>query len=226
MTSATTDIPTSAIAASHDVQRAREALAGLESKLSDALDRRGKTINEISHASAEAETSGINSARNGPRRPINAARNSLGPLNKRAREIDSEIALIRIEISHARRMLEHAEAHAKAKQAADRGETGRLIQLEIRAPDRRVIRQFHKSVDAARKALQFGYEVTGEVIGSGVVSPIGPGARPFMKALLDLQGDVLMEWLVERGIVGSDKTVLHFPRTAVRICNHCCKKTL
>jgi hypothetical protein len=201
MTSATTELSEATDIPTSDVQRARAALAGLESKLSDAMDRRGKTVHEIALASAEAATA----------RGINSARNSLGPLNKRAREIDGEIALIRIEISHARRMLEHAEAHAKAKQAADRGETGRLVQLEIRAPDGRVIRQFHKSVDAARKALQFGYEVTGEVIGSGVVSPVGPGTRPFMKALLDLQGDVLMEWLVERGIVGSDKTVVVLP---------------
>jgi hypothetical protein len=46
------DIPTS------DVQREREALAGLESKLSDALDRRGKTIREISRACAEASARG------------------------------------------------------------------------------------------------------------------------------------------------------------------------
>jgi hypothetical protein len=97
----------------------------------------------------------------------------------------------------------------KAGQAA--GETGRLVQLEIRAPDGRVLRQWHKSVDAARAALQSGYEVTGVVIGSGVVSPAGPGARPFMKALLDLQGDVLMEWLQARGIVGSDKSVIVLP---------------
>ena len=74
-----------------------------------------------------------------------------------------------------------------------------------------MIRQFHKSVDEARKALQGGYEVIGEVIAGNIVSPVGPGARPFMKALLDTQGDVLMEWLVERGIVGVDKTVIVLP---------------
>jgi hypothetical protein len=200
MTFATTDIPS-------DVQRERAVLAGLESKLSDALDRRGKTAHEISRASVEAATTG------GNRRDRDTARNSLAPLNKRAREIDGEIALIRIEISHARRMLEHAEAHAKAKQeaASDRGEPGRLVQLEISTPDGRKVRQWHKSVDAARKVLQSGYEVIGEVIGSGVISPIGPGARPFMKALLESQGDVLMEWLIERGIVSSDETVITLP---------------
>jgi hypothetical protein len=199
----------------NDVQRERNVLAGLESKLSDALDRRGKTIHEISRASAEAETSGINSARNGARRPINSARNSLAPLNKRAVAIDSEIALIRIDIRHARRALELAESHAesaKAKQMADHGDPGRLIQLQIRAPDGRMIMQFHKSVDAARKALRPEYTIIGEVIGSGIVSPIGPGARSFMTSLLDAGGGELLEFLEEHGIVGSDKqTVVVLP---------------
>ena len=185
------------------VQRERAVLAGLESKLSDALARRGKTAQEISRASAEAETSGVNSARNGARRPINAARNSLAPLNKQARAIDSEIALIRIDISHAQRQLQLAESHAenvKTRQAADRGETGRLVQLEIRAPDGRVIRQFHKSVDAARKALQPGYTVTGEVISGNIVSPFGPGARSFMTSLLDASGGELRAFLETHGL--------------------------
>jgi hypothetical protein len=124
-------------------------------------------------------------------------------MNKQAVAIDNEIALLRINISHAKRMLELAEAHAesaKAKQAAERGETGRLVQLEIRAPDGRVIRQFHKSVDAARNALQPGYEVTGEVISGNIVSPIGPGARSFMTSLLDAGGGELLEFLEAHGL--------------------------
>jgi hypothetical protein len=175
------------------VQRERAVLAGLESKLENALARRGKVIHEIALANVKAEkTIGIN-----------AARNSLGPLNKQARAIDSEVALIRIDISHARRHLELAEAYAanvKARQATDNGAARRLVQLEIRAPDGRVIRQFHKSVDAARKALQPGYEVTGEVIGSGVVSPIGPGTRSFMTSLLDAGGGELLVFLEKHGL--------------------------
>jgi septal ring factor EnvC (AmiA/AmiB activator) len=180
------------------VEDAKAALAGLEGKLSDAMARRDKIIIETSRASAEAATA----------RGINSARNSLGPLNKQAKVIDSEIALLRTNITMARRRLELAEAHAesvKAKQAADRGETGRLVQLEISAPDGRVLRQFHKSVDAARKALQAGYTVTGEVISGNIVSPIGPGARSFMTSLLDAGGGELLEFLEAHGIVGSDK---------------------
>jgi hypothetical protein len=182
------------------VEDAKAVLAGLEGKLSDANARRDKVIIEISRAADKAAAiGGIGDQ---------SAKISLGPLNKQANVIDSEIALLRINITMARRRLELAEAHAesgKAKQAAERGETGHLVQLEIRAPDGRVIRQFHKSVDAAREALQSGYEVTGEVIGSGVVSPVGPGTRSFMKALLESQGDELIAFLAERGIVGSDK---------------------
>jgi hypothetical protein len=74
-----------------------------------------------------------------------------------------------------------------------------------------VLRQFHKSVDSAQKSLQSGYEITGEVIGSGVVSPVGPGAQSFMKALLAAHGDELMEFLAECGVIGSDKTVVILP---------------
>jgi hypothetical protein len=180
------------------VEDAKAVVAGIEGKLSDAMARRDKVVQDISVAHAKAEaTVGINEARN-----------SLVPLNKRAKAIDNEIALLRIDISLARRQLELATAHAagaKAKQAAERGETGRLAQLEIRAPDGRVIRQFHKSVDAAREALSPGYEVIGEVISGNIVSPIGPGARSFMKALLSAHGDELLAFLGEHGIIGSTR---------------------
>jgi hypothetical protein len=184
------------------VEDARAALAGLEGQLSDALDRRDKIIVETACAADKAAAiGGIGDQ---------SAKMSLAPLNKKAGAIDAEISLLRIDISHARRHLALAEAHAesgKAKQAA----AGRLVQLEIRAPDGRVLRQFHRSVETARAALQAGYEVIGEVIGSGVVSPVGPGAQSFMKALLAAHGDELMEFLAERGIIGSDKTVVILP---------------
>jgi hypothetical protein len=190
------------------VEDAKVALAGLEGKLQDALDRRGKIIVEVSRASAKAAAiGGIGDQ---------SAKNSLGPLNKKAGAIDADISLLRVRITHARRQLELAEAHAaaaKEKQAAERGAhgAGHLVQLEIRAPDGRVLRQFHRSVDTAQKALQAGYEVIGEVIGSGVVSPVGPGTRSFMKALLESQGSELLEFLEVHGIVGSDKTVVILP---------------
>jgi hypothetical protein len=180
----------------------RGALAGLESKLSDAMARRDAVIVETARAADKAAAiGGIGDQ---------SWKMSLGPLNKKAGAIDAEIALLRVRITHARRQLELAEAHAeagRAKAAEANGEPGRLIQLEIRAPDGRVLRQWHKSVDTARAALSSGYEVIGEVISSGVVSPVGPGTRSFMKALLDSQGGVLRDWLAEQGIVGNPDPV-------------------
>ena len=177
------------------VEDAKAALVGLEGKLADVKDRRDKIVIEISRASAKAAAiGGIGDQ---------SARISLGPLNKQAASCDSEMALIRIELREAKRRLELAEAHdasVKAKQALDRGEPGRLVQLEISSPDGRVIRQFHKSVEAAQKALQPGYIVTGEVIGGNIVSPIGPGARSFMASLLASQGGELLEFLEAHGL--------------------------
>jgi hypothetical protein len=84
------------------VEDARAALVGLEGKLSDANARRDKIIRDISVACAKAEANV----------GINAARNSLGPLNKQAVAIDNEIALFRVNISQARRHLESVEYKA------------------------------------------------------------------------------------------------------------------
>jgi hypothetical protein len=184
------------------VEDAKAALAGLESKLSDAMTRRDKIIAETARASDKAfAIGGIGDM--GPKM-------SLAPLNKKAGAIDSEISLLRVRITHAKRMLELAEAHAeagRAKAAEANGEPDRLIQLEIRAPDGRTLRQFHRSIDSARAALSPGYEVTGEVISGNIVSPIGPGARSVMRSLLESQGDELIAFLAERGI-GSPVIVL------------------
>jgi hypothetical protein len=183
-------------------------LAGLESKLSDAVSRRDKFVVETARADATASTTSNN------RRDRDSARNSLVPLREKAKEIDSEIALLRMNIVHAKRMLSLAENHAastKAGQAAERGEPARLIQLEIRAPDGRIIRQFHRSIDAARAALQSGYEITGQVVGSGVVSPLGAGTRSFMASLLDAHGDELEAWLEAPGIGPGKQPVVVLP---------------
>jgi hypothetical protein len=185
------------------VEDAKAALTGLESKLLDAVSRRDAVIVETAHADDKAAAiGGIGDQ---------SAKMSLTPLRKQAKAIDSEISLLRVNIIYAKRQLALAEAHAeagRAKAAEANGDPGRLVQLEIRAPDGRMLRQWHKSVDAARAALQSGYEVIGEVIGSGVVSPIG---QSFMKSLLAAHGDELMEFLAERGVAGSDKTIVVLP---------------
>ena len=173
---------------------ARKALADLESKLAAVMARRDKIMIETAKASAKAAAVGIGDQ---------SAKISLGPLNKQAAHCDSEMALIRIELREAKRGLELAEAYdasVKAKQALDRGEVKRSVLLEISAPDGRTIRQFHQSLAAAQKALQPGYVVTGQVIGAGVVSPIGAATQSFMASLLAAHGDELVAFLAERGI--------------------------
>jgi hypothetical protein len=182
-----------------DVESAKSTLTSLESKLQDAMSRRDKIAQETARVNAEAAAA----HRYDPK---------LAPLNKQATVIDDEIALIRIQIRHARTALGLQEASAERVKVAQAVENGapahHLAQLEISTPDGRKVRQWHRSIDDARKALTAGYEVTGEVIGGTILSPIG---RPFMKALLESEGDVLKEWLMEQGIVGSDKTVVILP---------------
>jgi hypothetical protein len=70
-------------------------------------------------------------------------------------------------------------------------------------------------MDALQKELQPGYRAIGQVFGhnedgtGGFISQ--PGAPSMLKALLESQGDELLAFLAERGIVGSDKTVIVLP---------------
>jgi hypothetical protein len=74
----------------------------------------------------------------------------------------------------------------------------------VSCPDGRAVRHRHSSMDALQRELQPGYRATGQVFGAnedgsgGFVSM--PGAPSMLKALLESQGDVLLEWLAERGI--------------------------
>jgi hypothetical protein len=76
----------------------------------------------------------------------------------------------------------------------------------VSCPDGRAVRHRHSSMGALQKELQPGYRAIGQVFGhaedgtGGFVST--PGAPSMLKALLESEGDVLMEWLAERGIGG------------------------
>jgi hypothetical protein len=78
--------------------------------------------------------------------------------------------------------------------------------FEIECPDGRVIRHRHASLEEAKKALQDGYKVCGEVLGAstddkgGLVMPIGPGTTSVMQTLLEAHGNELLDWLSEHGI--------------------------
>ncbi len=175
------------------LEDSQKTLHALESELAAAAGRRNVTVRETRLASAMADRIG----HLGDQRP----RNSLGPLNKQAAALDAEIKGIQGEIAEAKRSVELAKAYELdvAKKQAARGGDGRSVVFEISTPDGRTIRQNHPSLEAAQRALQPGYVVSGEVIGAGVVNPIaGPS---FMESLLAAQGDELIAWLALRGVV-------------------------
>jgi hypothetical protein len=74
--------------------------------------------------------------------------------------------------------------------------------FEIKAPDGRLLRQEHASLEALKVSLVSGYEVVGVVFGAsvdgkgGLVEPIG--GPSLMRTLLDAHGDELLAWFKER----------------------------
>jgi hypothetical protein len=105
-------------------------------------------------------------------------------------------------------MAEEQAATAASKRAS--ADAGAVLQdrlFEVVCPDGRKVRHRHHSLEALRKALQPGYVAVGQVFGAneddtgGIVSR--PGAPSMLKALLESQGDELIAFLAERGIIGS-----------------------
>lgn len=74
--------------------------------------------------------------------------------------------------------------------------------FEIKAPDGRLLRQEHESLDVLRKNIVPGYEVIGVVYGAaddgsgGMVERIG--GPSLLKTMLDAHGDELIDWLKAR----------------------------
>ena len=72
--------------------------------------------------------------------------------------------------------------------------------FEIKAPDGRILRQEHASLESLKAALMAGYVVTGTVFGAasdgtgGMVEKIG--GPSLMKTLIDTHGDDLMAYLM------------------------------
>jgi hypothetical protein len=141
-----------------------------------------------------------------PRR-INSARNSLRPLNKQAAAIDSEIALIRIDISHARRHLELATAYAESVKARASANANAGITadkwFEISCPDGRKIRRRGASLESMQVGLQQGYRVVGRAFAAnedGSGGFVDSGSPSLLAQLLDAQGSDLITFLASRGI--------------------------
>lgn len=83
--------------------------------------------------------------------------------------------------------------------------------FEIKTPDGRYIRHHHATLDAARAALQPGYEVSGEVIGAagdghgGFVQPIG--AKSVLAALIEHDDGALLAWFETKISEEAAKTI-------------------
>jgi len=158
---------------------AQKILGELEAELAVTKTRRNAILVDV----AVANDASVRDQR---------ARMKLPSLNKEEATLGRLIRSIEMQVKEARKrvaMDEAAAENVRARQAAANGEAPpRLMQLEIRSPDGRMIRQWHASVDAARKALSPGYEIAGEVISGNIVSPIGPGTVSTMGALLRSQG--------------------------------------
>jgi hypothetical protein len=106
-------------------------------------------------------------------------------------------------------MARNQAAVVEAKQASvDAAAVPRDKLFETMCPDGRRVRHRHHSLEALRKELQPGYSVVGQVHGAsddGLGGFVADTNSNMMKALLDAYGSELIEWLGERGIVGSDK---------------------
>jgi hypothetical protein len=185
---------------------AQKILHELEAELAVAKERRDMLLNDINKASAAA----VRDQR---------ARVELAGLNKQDGEVGRLIRSIERQVVEAKKrvaMAANQAAAASAKQAElDAAALPRDKWFAVSCPDGRVVRHRHSSMDALQRELQPGYRATGQVFGAnedgsgGFVSM--PGAPLMLKALLESQGDVLMEWLEARGIVGAGKTTVVLP---------------
>jgi hypothetical protein len=112
------------------------------------------------------------------------------------------------QVFEAEKRLQMAENQA-AVAAAKRASADEPLPLlrdklfEVICPDGRKVRHRHSSPEALQKVLQPGYVAAGQVFGAneddsgGIISR--PGVPSMMKALLESQGDDLIEWLTARG---------------------------
>jgi hypothetical protein len=185
----------------------QKILNELEAELAEAKVRRDKILVDISKAQAAAEK--------GDKRQLFV----LGSLNKQDQAQGRLVLSIERQVAEAKKRLAMAAnqaATAEAKRASvDAAAVPRDKWFAVSAPDGRTVRHRHSSMDALQKELQPGYRAIGQVFGhnedgtGGFISQ--PGAPSMLKALLESDGDVLMEWLAARGIAGSDKTVVILP---------------
>jgi hypothetical protein len=175
----------------------RRVVSDLEGALAEAMARRDKILFDLAKAAAAID--------GGDKR----ARFVHGALNKEEVAVGRLVRSIEKQLGEARKRLATIEAHAATAAArlatADEAALVRDKLFEVICPDgHRKVRHRHHSLEALRRELQPGYRAVGQVFGAnddgtgGFVSM--PGAPSMLRALLESEGDVLMEWLAERGL--------------------------
>jgi hypothetical protein len=184
-----------------NVDDARAALAGLESKLQDALARRDAVIVETAHAADKAAAiGGIGDQ---------SAKMSLSPLNKKAGAIDAEISLLRVNIVYAKRQLELATNQAAASARASSNAPVRDKLYEVVCPDGRKVRHRGASQEDVQRHLQKGYTIVGQVFGADDGGNGGFIPRPgFLTAMLEAYKGELIEFLETHGISGDPVKII------------------
>jgi hypothetical protein len=177
----------------------RRVVSELEAAFAEAKARRNKILADIGKTNDAVFA--------GDKRQLFV----LGKLNKQDAETGRLILSISKQLGEARKRLATIEAHAAQaaarKASADAAALVRDKLFEVETPDGRRVRHRHCSLEALRRELQPGYRATGQIFGADADGTGGfvsmPGAPSMLKALLDSDGDILMEWLEARGIVGS-----------------------
>jgi hypothetical protein len=181
----------------------QKILDELEAELADVKARRDRILADISKANDAAVRD-------------QQARLKLPGLNKEDAAAGRLIVSIEHQVSEARKRVAMAENHAaagaarRAEMTADGAAPDKLF--EVVCPDGvRKVRHRAASFEGLRKKLQPGYSIVGQVFGAnaddtgGFAASIGSDGKKsnMMDGLLQAHGDILLEWLAQRGIVGS-----------------------
>jgi hypothetical protein len=175
----------------------RKIVTAYEAKLAEEKARRDKILAYIRETTARADK--------GDQR----ARFAQGGLNKEDAAAGRLILSLEAQVAEARKRVEMAEVQAATvaskRASVDAAAVPQHDKLfETVCPNGHKVRHRHHSLDALQKALQPGYSVVGQVFGANADDTGGivdrPGAPSMLKAMLESQGNVLIEYLSTHGI--------------------------
>jgi hypothetical protein len=178
------------------VEELRASLKAHESKLAAAKKQRDVILIDTRKASAAADT--------GDQR-AGATLRALAKADAAAGRLVSSAETQVFEAEKRLQMALNQQAVAAAKKASIDGAAAPHDGLfEVICPDGRKVRHRYSSLEALQKALQPGYVAVGQVFGANEDDSGGfvdrPGAPSMLKAMLESQGNVLIEYLSTHGI--------------------------